>query len=354
LMDGERGSCLESGSGSDLRPAARPGDRSQDRGRLPRPPRPEARPRSRRASAARRSTSIGTPSSSRRQRIVVHLSVSPAIESGEGRGARGSFDDMTRGSSSRTDAPSGAPGVARLLAAGVAHEVNTPLTGISSYVQLLLEEIAPDDPRRESWRQIEGRPDERGDRELPLQLARPGRRLRGPVAERRGPRGPDLFEPQRRGRNLVVETSLDPDLRRFAVTREVQQLLLNLLLMPGRHRGRGPDPLSTARGMDAWSWRSSTTESGCRGGPVRIFDPFFTTKGRPGHGLGLSITYGIVRSTTASCRREQPGEHTRFRVICPHRSRPDAGLIVRRRRVDAARIRSDARDAGAEHGERFL
>ena len=34
-----------------------------------------------------------------------------------------------------------------LLAAGVAHEVNTPLTGISSYAQLLLKDIPPDDPK---------------------------------------------------------------------------------------------------------------------------------------------------------------------------------------------------------------
>src|SRR5256714_14436185 len=42
-----------------------------------------------------------------------------------------------------------------LLAAGVAHEVNTPLTGISSYAQLLLAETAPDDPRYRLLKKME-------------------------------------------------------------------------------------------------------------------------------------------------------------------------------------------------------
>ena len=42
-----------------------------------------------------------------------------------------------------------------VLAAGVAHEVNTPLTGISSYTQMLLEQADPDDPRTKVLEKIE-------------------------------------------------------------------------------------------------------------------------------------------------------------------------------------------------------
>ena len=42
-----------------------------------------------------------------------------------------------------------------LLAAGVAHEVNTPLTGISSYTQMLLEQADPADPRTQVLEKIE-------------------------------------------------------------------------------------------------------------------------------------------------------------------------------------------------------
>ena len=42
-----------------------------------------------------------------------------------------------------------------LLAAGVAHEVNTPLTGISSFVQMLMEGAEPDDPQTKVLEKIE-------------------------------------------------------------------------------------------------------------------------------------------------------------------------------------------------------
>ena len=42
-----------------------------------------------------------------------------------------------------------------LLAAGVAHEINTPLTGISSYAQMLLEDLEDGDPRRQMLEKIE-------------------------------------------------------------------------------------------------------------------------------------------------------------------------------------------------------
>ena len=42
-----------------------------------------------------------------------------------------------------------------MLAAGVAHEVNTPITGISSYAQMLLEETAPSDPHYDILKKVE-------------------------------------------------------------------------------------------------------------------------------------------------------------------------------------------------------
>ncbi|MGC4085870.1 MAG: histidine kinase dimerization/phospho-acceptor domain-containing protein [Vicinamibacterales bacterium] len=45
-----------------------------------------------------------------------------------------------------------------LLAAGVAHEVNTPLTGISSYTQMLLENADAADPRTQILERSSGRP----------------------------------------------------------------------------------------------------------------------------------------------------------------------------------------------------
>lgn len=213
-----------------------------------------------------------------------------------------------------------------LLAAGVAHEVNTPLTGISSYAQLLLEECDSDDPRRPMLEKIvhQASRASRIARGL-LRFSRPsGDVASGPVELRELVEETiGLLGPQIRAARAVVDCATDgpsPFVRgdRARLQQVVTNLLLNGLdaVAPGGHvRVRCvPDGSGRVR-LEVEDNGVGIPES-LRG---RIFDPFFTTK-KPGEGtgLGLSITYSIVREHggTLLCDSE-PGRGTTMRVILP-------------------------------------
>lgn len=211
-----------------------------------------------------------------------------------------------------------------LLAAGVAHEINTPLTGISSYAQLLLEDWPAKDPRREVLRKIEVQTDRASKiANSLLTLANPERTgycaidLNETIRE-----ALQLFEPQVRGRDVELHARLDPGAPTIRGHRgKLQQVLLNLLL-------NARDAVGESGTIELRSFR--------RGGRVvieveddgsgiaaedlpHIFDPFFTTKGRGrGTGLGLSISYGIVKEHEGDVRVESvPGKRTCFRIELP-------------------------------------
>ncbi len=259
-------------------------------------------------------------------RIVVNLAISPASRGqGEERARVVSFDDVTERVKMEEEmlrqerlASLG------LLAAGVAHEVNTPLTGISSYAQMLLEEMAPEDPRRDILERIESQSQRASSiANSLLNLARPECpafeevSLNDAVAEVLG-----LFEPQVKTRGIRVEVVLDPALPSIRGHKaRIQQVLLNLLLNARDALGEeGQITVMTRAGEDRVSLEVVDNGAGIAEEDLpRIFDPFFTTKGRGrGTGLGLSISYGIVQEHAGKLTVESsPGESTRFRVDLP-------------------------------------
>ncbi len=260
-------------------------------------------------------------------RIVVNLSVSPVSQQEvRGDGARVvSFDDVTEREKLeeqllRQDRLASLG----LLAAGVAHEVNTPLTGISSYAQMLLEDLDSDDPRREILEKIEAQSARASAiANSLLDLAGPARGAFEEISLNDAVRDVlALFEPQLKGRSIRIETDLAPDLPIVRGHRgKMQQVLLNLLLNARDAVGSdGRIVVRTTHGGGRVQLEVVDDGVGIAEEDLPlIFDPFFTTKGRGrGTGLGLSITHGIVAEHDGGMTVEStPGESTRFRVELP-------------------------------------
>jgi len=213
-----------------------------------------------------------------------------------------------------------------LLAAGVAHEVNTPLTGISSYTQMLLDRADPEDPRTKLLEKIE------------RQTFRAAKIVNGLLTLARGgqpdsERSPvdlntvindvlSLLEHQFRGVNIQVRRDLAaaPPIV-LGAEHKLQQVFLNLFINARDAMPRGGWLSVTSRAEGGWATvEVADTGAGIPAEHVsRIYDPFFTTKALgQGTGLGLSITYGIVgeHDGRISCD-SRPGEGTRFTLALP-------------------------------------
>jgi two-component system, NtrC family, sensor kinase len=214
-----------------------------------------------------------------------------------------------------------------LLAAGVAHEVNTPLTGISSFTQMLLESADPEDPRTRVLEKIE-RQTFRAAKIVHglLNLARPARvdatlvDLHVVVNDVLS-----LLEHQLRKNSIQVRKDLSSEPAVVsAVEQKLQQVFLNLFLNARDAMPKG-GWLAVGTHVDG---DRVVVEVGDTGTGIqhehlsRIYDPFFTTKPiGQGTGLGLAITYGIVQEHGGAIACEStPGQGTRFTLRFPRAS----------------------------------
>ena len=213
-----------------------------------------------------------------------------------------------------------------LLAAGVAHEVNTPLTGVSSYTQMLLGMLNETDPKHALLQKVRAQA-ERATNIVNnlLNFSRTGSATE--FAELNIARVLDdtlqLLEPQMRRSQIEIVRSYDPEApEAYANAGKLQQVFTNLLL---NARDAIPDggriTLATSTAEDG-SLLVEVADTGIGIAPdnvAKIYDPFYTTKGvGQGTGLGLAVSYGIVQEHAGHISVEStPGRGTTFRITLP-------------------------------------
>jgi|WetSurMetagenome_2_1015567.scaffolds.fasta_scaffold09579_2 two-component system, NtrC family, sensor histidine kinase HydH len=208
------------------------------------------------------------------------------------------------------------------LSAGIAHEIRNPLGSIQGAVDILVQDLPPEDPKCE-FAQIVRKEVSRLDKltgEI-LQFSKPAPPKQSPIdwreivtaacrlcedqAHRQG------VEISKRAESPTATILVDPE--------QIKQVLINILInaiqaQPGGGR------IAIQGDIQADQLVISIRDSG-PGMPLeqldRIFDPFFTTR-REGTGLGLSISFQLVKNNGGRIRAtSEPGQGSCFHVSFP-------------------------------------
>ena len=210
-----------------------------------------------------------------------------------------------------------------LLSAGVAHEINTPLTGISSYVQMLQKKIT-DVHFSQILEKIE------------TQTDRVSRIIKNLLSFARNPSDfsfhrvnlkellqeiLSLIDYKLKTMNIQLELVLAPLKPIWAQGERLQQVFINIILnaIDAMPEG-GTLKIELAESGAEAVIRISDTGHGIKEQHLpHIFDPFFTTKGvGKGTGLGLSISYAIVHEHEGRISVESAvGKGTTFVIVIP-------------------------------------
>lgn len=214
------------------------------------------------------------------------------------------------------------------LAAGVAHEINNPLTGVLTYSSFLLKRKEKD-------------PEVRKDLEV---IVRETKRCRDIVkglldfARQAPPKKTQvnvnelvnqtlsILDNQLNLKNVSVKKHLDDRLPAvLADANQIEQVLINLLSNASDAFGQSGGEISVSTSTqeeDGTNYVAiGITDTGCgilQEHLTKIFEPFYSTKGQAGTGLGLSVVWGIIEEHDGKIDVEsEVGKGTTFRIRLP-------------------------------------
>ncbi len=260
------------------------------------------------------------------EETTVNLAIAPLVsKEGEQIGRLIIFDDVTdRAELERRLVQADKLSSIGLLAAGVAHEVNTPLAVISSYAQMLAKQVSGDEAKSKLLEKI-AKSTFRAS-EIVNSLLNFSRTSQVEFVDL------DLNKVARETVTLVEHQLMKAQVRVTQAFEEhlpaikgspgkLQQVFLNLIL-------NARDAMEEGGELKIRTWSESATvhiEVSDTGAGIaaahraRIFDPFFTTKGaKKGTGLGLSVSYGIIREHGGEIEVDSTiGAGTSFKLTFP-------------------------------------